>query len=132
MHFYKNVSTCSDISIKSELLDSASQPEKNIKKKTKKKKKIQNNGESEMDLPDAACNQETTPMKSENQTTNAEPMQNRTLSNGLIIEEVANGPPDGKVASHGKKVDISPNPTYRYSIFQSVGYIYDLTTYYSA
>lgn len=109
-----------DISIKSELLGSASQPEKNIKKKTKKKKKIQNNGESEMDLPDAACNQETTPMKSENQTTNAEPMQNRTLSNGLIIEEVANGPPDGKVASRGKKVKI-----FYSAMLKENGHIFD-------
>lgn len=80
-----------------------------------------------MDFPDAACNQEMTPMKSENHSTNAEPMQNRTLSNGLIIEEVANGPPDGKVASRGKKVDIIQKPTYRYSIF-----IYNLSTYSSA
>lgn len=57
-----------------------------------------------MGLPDVAYNQETAPVKSES---NAKPTQNRTLSNGLIIEEVANGQPDGKVASRGKKVDIS-------------------------
>lgn len=103
-----------------EQIDNDSQPEKSIKKKTKKKKKIQNNGESEMDLPDAACNQETTPMKSENHTTNAEPMQNRTLSNGLIIEEVANGPPDGKVASRGKKVKI-----FYTAMLKENGHIFD-------
>lgn len=99
--------TCnSNISTKSGLLDNDSKPEKKKSKKTKKKKN-QGNGEPEMVLPDTGCNQETTPVKSENQTSNAEPTQNRTLSNGLIIEEVANGPPEGKVASRGKKVHMS-------------------------
>lgn len=96
------MSTCSNVSIKSELLANAT-PEKKIKKKMKKKKN-QGEGDLNMGLPDMTDNQETTHMKFENQTTNAKPMQNRTLSNGLIIEEEANGPPDGKVASHGKKV----------------------------
>lgn len=78
--------------------------EKKIKKKTKKKKNQVE--ESEMGLPDRTSNQETTPMEFENQNTNEAPKQNRTLSNGLIIEEVANGPPDGKVAARGKKVKI--------------------------
>lgn len=97
--------TCSNISTKSCLLDNASKPEKKSKKT--KKTKNQGNGVSELGLPDTVCNQEMTPVKSENQTSNAEPTQNRTLSNGLIIEEVANGPPDGKVASRGKKVHMS-------------------------
>lgn len=107
MYFFNETLNCSEISTKSGVLDNASKPEKKIKKTKTKKKKNQGNGESGMGLLDAVCNQETTPVKSENLTSNAEPTQNRTLSNGLIIEEVANGPPDGKVASRGKKVDMS-------------------------
>ncbi|XP_057805616.1 peptidyl-prolyl cis-trans isomerase FKBP43-like [Salvia miltiorrhiza] len=110
-----------DISIKSGLLDTASQAEKKIKKKTtkKKKKKDQGNGESEMGLPDTAHDQETEPVKSENHI-NAEPARNRTLSNGLIIEEVANGPPDGKLASRGKKVKI-----FYTAILKENGHVFD-------
>lgn len=56
-------------------------------------------------------NQETTPMNYEDQTTNAVTIQNRTLSNGLVIEELASGPPDGKVARPGKRV-CTPLLTY--------------------
>ncbi|KAG6434454.1 hypothetical protein SASPL_106090 [Salvia splendens] len=109
-----------DISIKAGLLDTASQPEKKIKKKTKKKKKDQGNGESDMGFPDTANHQEIKPVKSENYTSNTEPTQNRTLSNGLVIEEVANGPPDGKVASRGKKVKI-----FYTAILKENGHIFD-------
>ncbi|XP_042002553.1 peptidyl-prolyl cis-trans isomerase FKBP43-like isoform X2 [Salvia splendens] len=109
-----------DISIKAGLLDTASQPEKKIKKTKKKKKKDQGNGDSDMGLPDTMNHQEIKPVKSENYTSNAEPTQNRTLSNGLVIEEVANGPPDGKVASRGKKVKI-----FYTAILKENGHIFD-------
>lgn len=90
--------------MKSEVLANASQPEK------KRKKKIKNKTQGEEDLnmgsPNLADNQEKTSMNIENQTANAKPIRNRTLSNGLTIEEVANGPPDGKVAVPGKKVHL--------------------------
>ncbi|KAL1546463.1 peptidylprolyl isomerase [Salvia divinorum] len=108
-----------DISIKAGLRDTASQPEKKIKKKMKKKKE-QGNGESEMGLLDTGHHQEMKPVKSENHTSNTEPTQNRTLSNGLVIEEVANGPPDGKVASRGKKVKI-----FYTAILKKNGHIFD-------
>lgn len=56
-------------------------------------------------------NQETTPMNYEDQTTNAVTIQNRALSNGLVIEELASGPPDGKLARRGIKV-CTPLLTY--------------------
>ncbi|KAH6812145.1 hypothetical protein C2S51_025907 [Perilla frutescens var. frutescens] len=94
------------------------EPAKKIKK-TKKKKKNQVE-EPEMGLPDKPYNQEMTPMNFENQTKIEETMQNRTLSNGLIIEEVANGPPDGKVASRGKKVKI-----FYTAMLKENGHIFD-------
>ncbi|KAI3449132.1 hypothetical protein Pfo_005797 [Paulownia fortunei] len=106
------------VSIKSELLANASQPEKKIKKK--KKKKTQGDGDLNMGLPNMADNQENTFIKFEIQTTNEKPIQNRTLSNGLIIEEVANGPPDGKVAAPGKKVKI-----YYTAMLKENGHIFD-------
>lgn len=94
------LSTCSN--------SSASQFEKRTKKKTKRTrgKKDLNTGMTEV-----MDNQETTPMNYEDQTTNAVTIQNRTLSNGLVIEELASGPPDGKVARPGKRV-CTPLLTY--------------------
>jgi hypothetical protein len=49
--------------------------------------------------------------RSENQATtglgesdNKEPLQTRTFANGMITQEVEMGKPDGKKATHGKKV----------------------------
>lgn len=54
-------------------------------------------------MPKMTDNKENTTMKYEHQTAKA-PIEERALSNGLIIEEVAHGPPDGKVAAPGKQV----------------------------
>ncbi|KAL6565851.1 hypothetical protein OROHE_004906 [Orobanche hederae] len=97
-----------NISIKSELLANASQPEKKVKKK--KNKKTQGEGVLSSGLPNTTTtttdNQENMFVKFENQTTKEKPIRKRTLSNGLVIEEVAEGPPDGKVATLGKKVKV--------------------------
>lgn len=106
--------------MKSELLSDPSQTQKKTKKKTKKKKQVE--GDINMALPDMTNNQGNKHMTVHNQSTNAKAMQNRTLSNGLIIEEVANGPPDGKVASHGKKVYLC-RPVIDTSFFHLVVYI---------
>ncbi|KAL3814910.1 hypothetical protein ACJIZ3_016178 [Penstemon smallii] len=102
---YKEPQIDNNIVMKSELLVNDSQPEKKTKKKAKKK--TQGDGDVNMGVLNVTENQETTTfMKYEDQTTNAIPNQKRTLSNGLIIEVLANGPPDGKVAASGKKIKI--------------------------
>lgn len=68
------------------------------------KKKTQDEGDLNMGLPSTTDNQQNTIMKHEDQPRSAEPIQKRTLSDGLIIEEMVNGPRDGKVAAAGKKV----------------------------
>ncbi|KAL6498784.1 hypothetical protein OROGR_028331 [Orobanche gracilis] len=93
-----------NIGIKSELLANASQPEKKVKKKKNKKTQDGVLGSS---LPNTTTdNQENMFVEFENQTTKEKPIRKRTLSNGLVIEEVAEGPPDGKVATPGKKVKV--------------------------
>ncbi|KAL3040026.1 hypothetical protein AAZX31_01G217000 [Glycine max] len=80
--------------------------EKKIKKKNKKKTK-----ESE---GEAAANQITTTAEKQNlstekkgkKQTETKPSQVRTFPNGLIIEEVFMGKPDGKKAAPGKKVSV--------------------------
>ncbi|KAL3626885.1 hypothetical protein CASFOL_029290 [Castilleja foliolosa] len=95
---------------KPESPDNASQPEKKIKKK--KNKKTQREGDSGSSLPNTKDNQENTFLKSEN--------PKKTLSNGLVIEEVVNGPLDGKVAAMGKKVKI-----YYTAMLKENGYVFD-------
>ncbi|KAK6120572.1 hypothetical protein DH2020_045684 [Rehmannia glutinosa] len=107
-----------NVSIKPELLANASQPEKKTKKK--KNKKTQGEGDFVLNLPNMTDYQENTFVKIENRTSNEKPNQNRTLSNGLIIEDVANGPPDGKVAAPGKKVRI-----YYTAMLKENGHIID-------
>lgn len=63
---------------------------KNKKKKTQEKKTSENQASADL-------------MESESKK---QPLQTRTFGNGLIIEEVAMGKPDGKKASHGKKVSV--------------------------
>lgn len=49
-------------------------------------------------------NPETTATENESHITKTVPLQKFTLSNGLIIEELANGPTNGKIAAPGKMV----------------------------
>ncbi|KAL0429013.1 UNVERIFIED_CONTAM: Peptidyl-prolyl cis-trans isomerase FKBP43 [Sesamum radiatum] len=91
---------CGNTSTNPELLANDRQPEKKTKKKMKQ---TQDASDLNMSVSELKANQETTLMNFEDQTTNAVPLQKRTLSNGLIIEELASGPPGGKVAAPGKK-----------------------------
>ncbi|KAL0425857.1 UNVERIFIED_CONTAM: Peptidyl-prolyl cis-trans isomerase FKBP43 [Sesamum radiatum] len=85
---------------KPELLANDHQPEKKSKKKMKQ---TQGASDLNMSVSELKANQETTLLNFEDQPTNTVPLQKRTLSNGLIIEELASGPPGGKVAAPGKK-----------------------------
>lgn len=78
-------------------------------KKSKKKKKKSKNREckeniniSEPLLPLEGKNRSSKVFEDKN--VEAKPSQTKTLSNGLIIEELGSGNPDGKVAAPGKKV----------------------------
>lgn len=74
------------------------------KKKSKKKKKAHDKEDMTMGSLGTTDSKENTVMKCGEENMNAMPLQRRTLSNGLTIEELANGPPDGKVATPGKTV----------------------------
>ncbi|KAL3615598.1 hypothetical protein CASFOL_041259 [Castilleja foliolosa] len=88
-----------------ESVANASQPEKKTKKK--KNKKIQIEDDAGSGFPNATDSQENNRiLKSGNQTASEKSISKKTLSNGMVIEEVVNGPPDGKVAAPGKKVKI--------------------------
>ncbi|XP_075474670.1 peptidyl-prolyl cis-trans isomerase FKBP43-like [Primulina tabacum] len=105
------------ITTNSELLASDQKTNKKIRKK--KQKKNEGDGSSDVFMPKMTDNKENTAMKYEHQTANA-PIQERALSNGLIIEEVTHGPPDGKVAAPGKKVKI-----YYTAMLKESGHIFD-------
>lgn len=105
------------ITTNSELLASDLKTNKKIRKK--KSKKNEGDGSSDIFMPKMTDNKENTTIKYEHQTANA-PIQERALSNGLIIEEVAHGPPDGKVAAPGKKVKI-----YYTAMLKESGRIFD-------
>ncbi|KAA8520516.1 hypothetical protein F0562_014772 [Nyssa sinensis] len=77
--------------------------EKKIKKKKKKTQTVENEGDVNMDVPLLSAEEKNrSSMEVEDNTSKA-----RTLSNGLIIEELEMGKPDGKVAALGKKVKVS-------------------------
>ncbi|KAL5215529.1 hypothetical protein ABZP36_006930 [Zizania latifolia] len=66
------------------------------KKKRNKKKKTQEKNTNENQTP-------TDLVESESKK---QPLQSRTFANGMIIQEIAMGKPDGKKASPGKKVSV--------------------------
>ncbi|KAL6499370.1 hypothetical protein OROHE_026033 [Orobanche hederae] len=91
------------------------------KKKIKKKKKTQALRELNTGLTNTVRNSSnTTSMNYENRTANAAPISETTLSNELIIEELAGGPPDGKVATPGRKVKI-----YYTAMLKATGHVFD-------
>ncbi|KAK9914108.1 hypothetical protein M0R45_037904 [Rubus argutus] len=67
------------------------------KKKNKKKKKKAQESEEKTNVDQTVGNMEKT---------NGKPSKVRTFPNGLVIEEVAMGRPDGKRADRGKKVSV--------------------------
>lgn len=83
---------------------------RNIDEKKKKKKKKNN---KTMDEGATNANQTLTGLGNKNLSTSeheeeeieAKPSQTRTYPNGLVVEELSMGKPDGKRASGGKQVD---------------------------
>ncbi|KAJ4844032.1 hypothetical protein Tsubulata_024664 [Turnera subulata] len=85
-------------------------PEENAsdkKKKKKKKKKNQDVAEgSGKDANSTVGNKSKSPFESEEKQSAGKASQVRTFSNGLVIEELAMGKPDGKRASPGNQVSV--------------------------
>lgn len=81
------------------------------KKKKNKKKKTQEKNESENQTPKTqeknAKGNQTSNTDLTGSESKKQPLQTRTFGNGMIIEEIEMGKPDGKKASPGKKVNIS-------------------------
>ncbi|KAG8391671.1 hypothetical protein BUALT_Bualt01G0211500 [Buddleja alternifolia] len=96
-----------NISIKPDSLANGSEP----KKKTKKKMtKTRGEEDLNMSVPKLTDNQQAISVQDENQIAIAVPPiadQKRTLPNGLIIEELASGQQNGKVAAPGQTVKIN-------------------------
>ncbi|XVF53981.1 hypothetical protein PTKIN_Ptkin05aG0144400 [Pterospermum kingtungense] len=76
------------------------------KKKKKKKKTAQENQVSANATVSQSGNKDTSTLKSEEKQTAGKSSQVRTFPNGLVIEELAMGQPDGKRASRGKQVSV--------------------------
>jgi len=77
------------------------------KKSKKKKKKSKNREYEDINEPLLTLDGENRSSKVfEDKNVEAKPSQARTLSNGLVIEELGRGKPDGKVAALGKKVTV--------------------------
>ncbi|KAL7001641.1 peptidylprolyl isomerase [Sarracenia purpurea var. burkii] len=77
--------------------------EKKNKKKKKKSKKKGSNGDIDVDKTVPNKNGSTKEIEEKSE---AKPFQARSFSNGLVIEELTMGKPDGKKASPGKKVSV--------------------------
>lgn len=105
---------CRDIGINSHLVGSQSEKklEGKQKKKNKNKNKSPRDGDSNIGTLEINANEENTFMKREDWNANVESSQQRTLSSGLIIEEVAKGEPGGKIAAPGKKVCVNQLKDY--------------------
>ncbi|XP_059312887.1 peptidyl-prolyl cis-trans isomerase FKBP43-like [Lycium ferocissimum] len=93
---------------KSDFLADGTQLDKKLKKKKKKKTKSQEeNCMVNMDLPvlqENEMNRQSVDVEDKSQKVESTVI--RTLSNGLIIEELAVGEPDGKLAVPGKKIKV--------------------------
>ncbi|WCJ36522.1 Peptidyl-prolyl cis-trans isomerase FKBP53 [Euphorbia peplus] len=78
------------------------------KKKKKKNKKTQDNGEdaSKNKAVSAVADESKSPVGSEDKPSGTKSSQVRTFPNGLVIEEIAMGKPDGKKASPGSQVGV--------------------------
>ncbi|XP_058205230.1 peptidyl-prolyl cis-trans isomerase FKBP53 isoform X1 [Rhododendron vialii] len=72
------------------------------KRKKKKSKKQSSNTDTDLSVPEKIVSTKEDIEKE----TGSKPFQVRTFPNGLVIEELAMGKPDGKKASPGKKVSV--------------------------
>lgn len=77
------------------------------KRKRKKKKAQENEGNTRTDQTISAVKEKEPASATGQVQSEAKSSQVRTFPNGLVIEEVAMGKPDGKRASPGKQVIIS-------------------------
>ena len=81
--------------------------DKKVKKK-KKKSKSQGNEALNSDVPVSVVEERTEMMKEDgNNMEDTKPSQIRTLSNGLVIQELETGKEKGKIAAVGKKISIN-------------------------
>ncbi|XP_011029984.1 PREDICTED: peptidyl-prolyl cis-trans isomerase FKBP53-like [Populus euphratica] len=77
------------------------------RKKNKKKKRTQDSGATTNDQAVSSAGGEArSSLESEDKQSTAKSSQVRTFSNGLVIEELAMGKPDGKRASPGSQVSV--------------------------
>ncbi|OMO85875.1 hypothetical protein CCACVL1_09947 [Corchorus capsularis] len=89
--------------------DADNVPGENLSEKKKKKKKKKNTQENQVGANTAVSDsgdKGTSTLKSEEKPTASKSSQVRTFPNGLVIEELAMGRPDGKRASRGKQVSV--------------------------
>ncbi|KAK9293158.1 hypothetical protein L1049_021145 [Liquidambar formosana] len=94
--------------IDADCVPSGDQSEEKKKKKKKKKSKIKES-EGDVNMEQTVSNVGDTngsTMASKEKKTEVKPSQVRTFPNGLVIEELGMGKPDGKRASPGKKVSV--------------------------
>ncbi|RVX08367.1 hypothetical protein CK203_017606 [Vitis vinifera] len=82
--------------------------DENHSEKKKKKKKKKSTGDVKKEQNITAVGDENRSIVEMEKKTEAKRSQVRTFGNGLVIEEVAMGKPDGKRASPGKKVILFP------------------------
>ncbi|XVE64108.1 hypothetical protein DITRI_Ditri07aG0075200 [Diplodiscus trichospermus] len=84
-------------------------PGENVSEKKKKKKKKKNAQENQVGANAAVSlsgDKDASTLKSEEKQTAVKSSRVRTFPNGLVIEELAMGQPDGKRASRGKQVSV--------------------------
>jgi len=74
------------------------------KKKKKKKKKTQDSGTTKEQAVSAVGGEAKSLLNSDDKQSTTKSSQARTFSNGLVIEELSMGKPDGKRASPGSQV----------------------------
>ncbi|CAM8987368.1 unnamed protein product [Rhodiola kirilowii] len=92
--------------IRSETENGITQPEVTNKKNKKKKKKMQQDNSGANMPPLVGDNGNSIPAEIKGSTFDHSASRIRTLSSGLIIEELEDGKVDGKLACRGKKVKI--------------------------
>lgn len=77
-----------------------------MKKKKNKKKNKKQDSVADVNLKQNLSDKNGSSMEIEEKA-EAKPVQERSFPNGLVIEELGMGKPDGKRASPGKKVNLS-------------------------
>ena len=81
--------------------------EKKIKRKRKKSKTQENEGVANMEVPPLSMNEKSgSHLEVKDRNSDANSSQVRMMSNGLVIEELITGKPDGKIACQGKKASL--------------------------